>query len=55
MKSTAVFKCSEHGVWPGWLIKLTPKRAMHFLVPSTQEPKTQRATSYACTGPAAIA
>jgi hypothetical protein len=36
MNSTAVFKCSEHGVWPGWLIKFTPKRAMHFLVPSTR-------------------
>ncbi len=36
MKSTAVFKCSEHGVWPGWLVKLTPKRAMHFLVPPTR-------------------
>lgn len=55
MKSTAIFKCSAHGVWPGLFVRLKPRRAFHLLVHSTQESKAQRATSSACIGRAAIA
>lgn len=55
MKSTAVFKCSAQGVWPGLFVRQKLRRAMHLLVHSTQEPKAQRATSSACIGRAAIA